>query len=90
MNKTEFCQMFIDRCMKNNRLKNMSELTKEIILRNPSTGICLQHLGLIDDPELLVFLSTKKGIVDCFVNDDEDNEKTYLLSVREVLFLLPD
>lgn len=41
MNKTEFCQMFIDRCLKNNRLKNISELTKEIILRNPSTGICL-------------------------------------------------
>lgn len=89
MTKRQYCEMIVHRAIKENNF------TPEEVINyahsSTSLGIALEYLGFInpnDTPDLYNYLQSRGGIV--FVHYDEKTESSAILSMRELLALLPD
>lgn len=89
MTKRQYCEMII-----HNAIKEKNLTPEEVIncaYNSTSLGIALEYLGFInptDTPDLYNYLQSRGGIV--FVSYDEKTESSAILSMRELLELLPE
>ena len=89
MTKRQYCEMIVHQAIKE---KNFSpEEITNYAYNSTSLGIALEYLGFInpkDTPDLYNYLQSRGGIV--FVHYDEKTESSAILSMRELLELLPE
>ena len=89
MTKRQYCEMIV-----HNVIKEKNITPEEVIdyaYSSTSLGIALEYLGFInptDTPDLYNYLQSRGGIV--FASYDEKTENSAILSMRELLDLLPE
>lgn len=63
-----------------------TENVEQYITRSPTIAVCAEFLKLIKSPQLIEYAKTRGA---SFLISDEDGGKVSILSVRELLELLP-
>lgn len=89
MTKRQYCEMIIHNAIKEKNLTPEEVIT--YAYSSTSLGIALEYLGFVnpkDTPDLYNYLQSRGGIV--FIHYDEKTESSAILSMRELLELLPE
>lgn len=92
LTKSEFCTAYIRQFCEEYDLKR-SELTdpeniRDFVMLYPKLGICMEYLNMITDPELLQFTENAMSVFSHYV--DTENSSIKIMTIRELIELLPD
>lgn len=101
ISKKEFCKAFIRKfCNSNNlAIEELKSDKEQYAVGNTSLGIAMETLGWFDDnPNIKEYLASRAGIYILVHQADrdhpnQDEDKKYepsILTMREIIYLLPD
>ena len=85
LTKTQFCNSIIHNYCSDN---NIIDLQESEILKSSSLAVAMEYLGLIKDPMMKKYAEERGGIL--FTYHDDVTRDCSMLTVRELLTLLPD
>jgi hypothetical protein len=85
MTKKRFCKMQIQDYLLDNEL---TEIDDSAVYQSSTIAVCMEYLGLIEDEEAKEYATCRGG--NLFSYYDKDEKDVAILSVRELIELLPE
>lgn len=82
-------------------IRNFCKLlaSQHLVLKDSSVGLALNFLGLLTDPEMKEYISTRGGVLATYADEaayraastqEEKDTHLYILTVEQMLQILPD
>lgn len=85
--KTQFCNYLVEQYRKDNSIHDVEHIHEMMCYSSSCLAVALEYLKKIESPEIKAYAASRDGL---YITTPNDNNGIDILTVREVLNMLPE